>query len=151
MTDNDIKSAVASTQVEDDANWTSDDVPCFSMGEGEDKKGKQRLQKFQGLYLYSIIRTIKRRPTRLHRFAHAYADGQKVQGECLVYGSGSVNHKLNAIPENTKIRLTYLGEVDTGQDTPMKNILVEWPKGTKLQAKAPPKIDTDYDDDNVAF
>lgn len=137
----------------DSEQWTSDDVPCFAIGEGADKKGKARIKKFSGIYLYSIVRRIKRRNTVLHRFVSATADGVKIQGECLVYGSGSVNHKMASIPEHAKVRLTYLGEVDTGQDSPMKNILVEWPKGTKLVQKAAPKMDSDYPDvdDDVAF
>lgn len=140
--------AVADREPGSDDNWTSDDVPCLAIGEGEDKKGKARIQKFQGVYLYSIIRRIKRRETVLHRFSSATADGERIQGECLVYGSGAVNHKLALIPEHTKIRLTYLGEVDTGQDSPMKNILVEWPKGTKLVQKAKPRVDVDNSDDD---
>jgi hypothetical protein len=141
-----------SPETEADNNWTSDDVPCFAMGEGEDKKGKSRIKTFTGIYLYSICRRIKKRSTILHRFAAGFADGERVQGECLVYGSGSVNHKLQTVPEHTKIRLTYLGDVDTGQDSPMKNILVEWPRGTKLSNKSAPKLDVDNsDDDDTPF
>jgi hypothetical protein len=137
----------------DPTDWTSDDVPCFAVGEGRDKKGNPRVKKITGLYLYSIVRRIKRRDTILHRFASAIVDGEKVQGECLVYGSGSVNHKMRNIPERTKIRFTYLGEIDTGQDSPMKNILVEWPRGTRLEAKATgPRRDTDFPaEDDVPF
>lgn len=141
-----------STDPQSDDNWTSDDVPCFAMGEGMDKKGNPRHKRVQGVYLYSVVRRIKRRNTTLHRFAKCIVDGEKVQGECLVYGSGSVNHKMASIPEHTPVRLTYLGEIDTGQDSPMKNILVEWPRGTKLVNKAPPRVDEDNsDDDNTPF
>ena len=153
MVTENTNSPVPSSVSDDSESWTSDDVPCLAIGEGADKKGKARVSKFSGIYLYSIMRRIKRRSTILHRFVNATADGVRLQGECLVYGSGAINHKLSSIPEHTKIRLTFLGEVDVGQDSPMKNILVEWPKGTKLVSKAAPKLDLDNSDsdDNMPF
>lgn len=107
--------------------WTSDDdIKFVAIGEGEDKHGNKRLKKIQGRFLFSESRRIKKRLTTLHVFD---VDGDEIR----VFGSGSVNHKIARIPNGTMLRLTYLGEKDIGADSPMKDIKVEWPKGTVLK------------------
>ncbi len=142
---------MASVNVESQV-WTSDDVPRFSLGEGVSKKGDKRSKQIVGAYLYSTKQRIKGRVTTLHRMGDAIVDGEKVAGECLVYGSGAINRRIILLPAGTLVRLTYKGEKDTGMDTPMKDISVEWPRGTKLLGKAPvleslPDSDDDSDGD----
>lgn len=116
--------------------WTSDDVPRFALGEGKSKKGDARHKQVTGIYLYTVRQQIKGRVTFLHRLGDAVVDGEKIAGECLVYGSGAVNTRIVRLPPNTPVRLTYKGEKETGMDTPMKDISVEWPRGVKLLANA---------------
>lgn len=119
--------------VDDGTEWTSDDVPRVSIGEGMTKgeNPQPRVSSVTGKYLFSVRQKIKRRMTTLHRL-YGRAPGMDAKGEFLVYGSGSINAKIALLPSGTPIKLTYLGTKDTGQDTPMKNIRVEWPRGTKL-------------------
>lgn len=124
---------------ENDPKWTSDDdIKFVAMGEGEDKKGNKRLKKFQGKFLFSERRKIKKRITTLHVFDTGTE-------EVRVFGSGSMNHKIARIPGGTMLRLTYLGEKDIGADSPMKDIKVEWPRGTTLK-DAPTVSDDDGDE-----
>ncbi len=111
--------------------WTSDEIPFVSIGEGVDKNGNARLAKFEGRYICSERRLIKKRWTTLHRFDA----GSK--GEVMVFGSGAMNHRLAKIPSGTQVRLTYAGTKDVGMDEPMKDIKVEWPKGTVLKDAKP--------------
>lgn len=120
---------------EDGSEWTSDEVPRLSFGSGVSKKGEKLVTAFQGRFLYSIQQRIKKRATTLHRFENAIVDGERVKGEVLVYGSGAINDKIAKIPTGTPLRMKYLGDVDVGQDSPMKNIKLEWPKGTALLNK----------------
>lgn len=114
--------------------WTSDDdIKFVSIGEGEDKKGNPRVKQFSGKYLFSETRRIKKRLTTLHVF-------EVGDDEVRVFGSGSINHKISRIPGGTYLRLTYKGEKDIGADSPMKDIKVEWPRGTVL--KNAPEVDS---------
>ena len=136
--------------------WTSDDVPRLSLGVGVSPKGDKRRGQIIGTYLYSIQQRIKKRRTVLHRFGDVIVDGEKIQGECLVYGSGSVNNRLSFVPSGTPVRLVYKGEKDVGMDSPMKEVSVEWPRGTKLldtpkSLKTAKDDEDDSDTDDVVF
>lgn len=117
----------------DDIQWTSDDVPRISIGEGMTKgeNPQPRVSEVQGKYLYSVRQKIKRRMTTMHRM-YGKAPGMPTKGEFLIYGSGAINQKIALLPQGTQIRLTYLGAKDVGQDSLMKVIKLEWPRGTKL-------------------
>lgn len=125
-----------------ETKWTSDDDMTFvAIGEGKDKNGKARLNQFEGKYVCSEKRKIKGRLTILHRFDNG-------KEEVLVFGSGSINHKIAKLPSGTLVRLTYKGMKDVGGDSPMKDIKVEWPRGTVLKGAAQVE---DVDDEDVPF
>lgn len=110
-----------------ETKWVSDDeIKFVSIGEGTDKKGNPKVKKFQGKFLFSEQRKIKKRMTTLHVF-------ETPEGVVHVFGSGSINHRMARIPSGTMLRLSYLGEKDIGADSPMKEIRVEWPAGTVLK------------------
>lgn len=128
---------------DDNTEWTSDDVPRVSIGEGTTKQGVPRVASLTGRYLYSVRQRIKRRMTVLHRF-YGRAPGMDASGEFLVYGSGAINNKIALLPADTKVKLTYTGTKDVGEDSEMKMIKVEWPRGTRLLGK--PNIPSDIAD-----
>lgn len=127
----------------DQVAWTSDDeIKFVAIGEGADKKGNKRVRQFSGKYLFSERRKIRKRMTVCHVFETA-------EGEVRVFGSGAINHRMARIPSGTMLRLTYKGEKDVGGDSPMKDIKVEWPRGTILK-DAETAVD-DGEDDETPF
>ena len=126
--------------------WTSDDIPFVSLGEGVTKNGQERVRQVTGKYQYSVKRRIRNRVTTLHRI-----EGSK--GDFFVFGSGAIDSRIALLPAGTPVRLTYKGEKDIGQDSPMKDISVEWPRGTVLLKKAVAAAveSEDSDSEDLAF